>query len=138
MKLKRLVAAVLAIIMLLALTACGTNGQSGGDSSNEAISESQALSTARNYIESDPVGKQLFVNAAMPSGAKSMSNITAASASCTGKTDDGDYVIVVKGYFYAFDEYGKLCDRYTYDCSVTVSSSGDVMLYNGDVSVRKA
>ncbi len=37
MNLKRIVAAVLAIIMLLALAACGEVGQSGGDSSSEAF-----------------------------------------------------------------------------------------------------
>ena len=51
MNLKRIVAAVLAIIMLLALAACGEVGQSGGDSSSEAISESDALAEARSYIK---------------------------------------------------------------------------------------
>ena len=84
MNLKRIVAAVLAIIMLLALAACGEVGQSGGDSSSEAISESDALAEARSYIKSG-IGQQLFINQAMPSGAKSMSNIDAGSASCIGQ-----------------------------------------------------
>lgn len=137
MKLKRLVAAVLAIIMLLALAACGTNGQSGGDSSNETISESQALSTARNYIESG-IGKQLFVNRAMPSGAKSMYNIDAGSASCIGQNDDGSYEILVKGNFFADDEYGNLYGHYTFECVVTVNSNGNASLDITSTTVKKA
>lgn len=138
MKLKRIVAAVLAIIMLLALVACGEGGQSGSDSSNEAISESDALAKARNYIESDPLGKQRFVNGAMPSGAESMYNIDASSASCTGKTDDGGYEIVVKGNFFADDEYGNLYGHYTFECPITVSSTGSITFYSTDITVRKA
>ena len=138
MKLKRIVASVLAIIMLLALAACGTNGQDSDNSSSETISESEALSKARSYIESDTFGKQQFVNGAMPSGAKSMYNISAGSASCTGKNDDGSYKIVVKGNFYANDEYGNYYGHYTYEATVTVSSTGSVMLYSTSITVRKA
>jgi hypothetical protein len=137
MNLKRIVAAVLAIIMLLALAACGENGQSGGDSSSEVISESQALSTARSYIETPP-GKQLFVVWAMPSGAKSMSNIDAGSASCIGQNDGGSYEILVKGNFFANDEYGNLYGHYTFECVVTVNSNGYADLDVTSVTVRKA
>ena len=138
MKLKRIVAAMLAIIMLLALAACGTNGQDSDSSAAEPISESQALSKARNYIESDTFGKQQFVNGAMPSGASSMYNIRAGSASCTGKNDDGSYKIVVKGSFAANDEYGNYYASYTYEATVTVSSTGSVMLYSSSITVKKA
>ena len=61
MNLKRIVAAVLAIIMLLALAACGEVGQSGGDSSSEAISESDALAEARSYIKSGIASSFLLI-----------------------------------------------------------------------------
>ncbi len=138
MKLKRIVASVLAIIMLLALAACGTNEQGSDSSAAEPISESQALSKARSYIESDTFGKQQFVNYAMPSGASSMYNIRAGSASCTGKYDNGSYEIVVKGSFATNDEYGKYYASYTYEATVTVSSTGTVNLYSSKITVRKA
>ncbi len=137
MKLKKIVAAVLAIIMLLALAACGEVGQSGGDSSSEAISESDALAKARSYIKSG-IGQQLFINQAMPSGAKSMSNIDAGSASCIGQNDDGSYEILVKGNFFANDEYGNLYGHYTFECVVTVNSNGNAYLDTTSITVRKA
>lgn len=138
MKLKRIVASVLAIIMLLALAACGTNGQDSDSSAAEPISESQALSKARSYIESDTFGKQQFVNYAMPSGAKSMSNIDAGSASCIAQNDDGSYEILVKGNFFANDEYGNLYGHYTFECVVTVNGNGNAYLSITSITVRKA
>lgn len=85
MNLKRIVAAVLAIIMLLALAACGEVGQSGGDSSSEAISESDALAEARSYIKSG-IGQQLFINQAMPSGAKACLILMQAALHASAKT----------------------------------------------------
>ncbi len=138
MNIKRITAAILTLVMLLSLAACGTNAQDSGDSSTETISESEAMQKARNYIESDTFGKQQFVNSAMPNGAESMFNIDAGSSSLVGESTDGGYMVQVKGNFYANDEYGNLYGHYTYECTVDVSSTGSCWLDTTSVSVRKA
>ena len=59
-------------------------------------------------------------------------------ASCIGQNDDGSYEILVKGNFFANDEYGNLYGHYTFECVVTVNSNGNAYLDTTSITVRKA
>ena len=144
MKLKRIVAAVLAIIMLLALATCGEEKEEKQDdsSSNGKFTSSEAVQIAKEYI-SDGLGGYDLLNRV--TGRDDTANISVpniGSASYTGNyvndfNDREYYIVEVKGTFNGYDDYGQFTERYKFTINVEVDRN-DRSPSSKDISIERA
>ncbi len=135
MKLKRIVAAMLAIIMLLALAACGDEkGQDSTDNNDDSenatehdtiLFPDEAVNIAKNYITEGQGGYDLLDKV---SGRNDTTQISVPSIGSASKDfqDDTSYGVEVNGTFNGYDDYGEFTKRYRYTFEIYVDKSGTV------------
>lgn len=144
MKIKRIVAAVLAIIMLLSLAACGDEKEEEQDesSSYSEFTSSEAVQIASEYV-SDGLGGYDLLNRV--TGRDNTANISVpniGSASYVGNyvndfNDKEYYTVEVKGTFSGYDDYGQFTEKYKFTINVKVACN-DRSPSSGDISIERA
>ena len=144
MKLKRIVATVLAIIMLLALVACGEEKEEEQDesSSNGKFTSSEAVQIAKEYISDGLGGYDLLNRVTGRDDTASISVPDIGSASYTGNyvndfNDKKYYTVEVKGTFSGYDDYGQFTEKYKFTINVKVAWN-DRSPSSGDISIERA
>lgn len=150
MKIKRMLALLLAVIMLFALTACGNvtgddDAQTESEESSEVkseISESKAESIARDYVNGD--GAYALLDKALRRDSKidkiSYPDIGSVDASKVSNIVDHElsYCVRVKGTFAGYDDYGEFVDRYKFNYAVYISLYGEIReTTSSDISIQK-
>lgn len=144
MKLKRIVATVLAIIMLLALVACGEEKEEEQDesSSNGKFTSSEAVQIASEYVSDGLGGYDLLNRVTGRDDTASISVPDIGSASYTGNyvndfNDKKYYTVEVKGTFSGYDDYGQFTEKYKFTINVKVAWN-DRSPSSGDISIERA
>lgn len=141
MKIKRMLALLLAVIMLLTLTACGNDtgdddAQTEPEESSEVkseISESKAESIARDYVNGD--GAYALLDKASRRDSKidkiTYPDIGSVDVSKVSNMDNElSYCVRVKGTFAGYDDYGEFVDRYKFSYTIHISLYGEVQERN--------
>ncbi len=152
MRIKRTFALVLAVIMLFALTACGSDtsdddAQTEPEESSELkseISESKAESIARDYVNGDGVYDLLDKATRRNSKIDKITYPDIGSVDVSKVSDvvsdELSYCVRVKGTFAGYDDYGEFVDRYKFDYAVYISLYGEVQERNPlshDISIQR-
>lgn len=149
MRIKRTFALVLAVIMLLTLTACGNDtgdddAQTEPEESSELkseISESKAESIARDYVNGDGVYDLLDKATRRNSKIDKITypDIGSVDVSKVSSMDDElSYWVDVKGTFAGYDDYGEFVDRYKFSYTIHISLYGEIReTTSSDISIQK-
>lgn len=150
MRIKRMLALLLAVIMLLTLTACGNDtgdddAQTESEESSEVkseISESKAESIARDYVNGD--GAYALLDKALRRDSKidkiSYPDIGSVDVSKVSNMVDDElsYYVSVKGTFAGYDDYGEFVYRYKFSYTIHISLYGEIReTTSSDISIQK-
>ena len=135
---KKVLSLILALVMCLALCACGGNDSISDENDyceyEDEIETEDAFTfaDAQNKVRDSIMEGILYIRL-KPYSAAEIGNISISTL--TGQSTDNGWIIECKGTFTAYDDYGDVMDRYKFDVTRPVDSDGTTGY--ADVNVTK-